>query len=237
MNPPHSHSCPFNDPIPISIDYNSQAPTYSSLSTGLANEMMTPVALESQSSYLPKKETDRVVLNARGTRYEMRLDSFNYIPSSRLFKLKNYLMNEQTDSMEILDTLCDGYDPKLNEFYFNVDPYYFGLVLKFYEKSPSVQKTHINMTTVCPFELEQCMESFGIDVEKYLDKCCLCLFDESRENIFQKLEAERRIVKEFLMKDDFGPYCASSIREKIWDLMEKPLSSRWATVADLYNSF
>ena len=68
----------------------------------------------------------RVILNVGGFKHEIMWRTLNNIPNSRLGKLQT-----ACDNSELLNTLCDGFNLKKVEFFFDRDPTMFNLILNY----------------------------------------------------------------------------------------------------------
>lgn len=170
-------------------------------------------------------DSDRFIrLNAKGRKYEVLLECLDLVPASRLAKLKQAIQSQDVNE---LSRLCDSFSPDLTEFYFNLDPDIFSLILKFYESNSRV---HLDVNkNGCVRELERQLNKFGINYEFYLDVCCLKKLDRERDKLEEELENERKILKDYLRRENFG-YCFPKTRETIWNIMENPRTSKCAMV-------
>ena len=91
------------------------------------------------------------------------------LPQTRLGKLRSCRTEE-----EILK-LADGFDPDLNEYYFDRQPRNFNCVLSFLNTG----KLHLGEET-CVIAFSQDMEYWGVD-DLYLEPCCVQRYYQQRE--------------------------------------------------------
>jgi hypothetical protein len=111
------------------------------------------------------KQSKHIVLNARGTKYEIPLNTLDRVPNSRLSRLKQLIENEGKPIEDLsndaatgtelisLDQICDGYNTELTEFYFNKSPRVIDLILEFYQNPMDSKKAHIHSENFCAHNL------------------------------------------------------------------------------------
>lgn len=81
-----------------------------------------------------------------------------------------------------------------------------------------------------------CVLSFYDDLcywgipEFYLEPCCQHKYYQKKDIVLEEIRKEEETLKERTIDEDFGTWCCPSIRQKVWDLMEKPQTSRAARV-------
>jgi hypothetical protein len=158
----------------------------------------------------------RIILNARGTRYDVLIRIFDKYPQSRLGKLKKLIEKEGQFSNDSND-LCDDYDLNKLEFYFNRDPFILNYVLNFYEDN----KIHYDDRICSKFFLHE-LKYWGLN-EFMFDNDCKCQmnFFIQREECSDNLDEQERIIYELYHEEDFG--CVlPKIREYIWGIVDKP---------------
>lgn len=172
------------------------------------------------------KDHRKIVLNCRGHKYQVCLDTFEKLPNSRLGKLRLALKNKSNSE---LDTLCDEFSLESNEFFFNKDPQILNLILEFY----SNEKVHLNIncSNFCAILLLNEFKYWGIDkYDDLLAPCCKSLIEKQKALVQDDLEQENSILKDLDAKEDFGKCFFPKIRRFIWNIMEYPKSSIFAMV-------
>jgi hypothetical protein len=184
---------------------------------------------------------ERVILNAKGVKFEVLLDALDFVPASRLSLLKEFVDKSKNNDASVseinINEICDAYSNDLNEFYFNKDPEMVRTILKFYENDVDDRKTHIFATSLCALELKAAFEYWRIDYKQYLDVCCLRVFESAVESKVEMIETEERIIKEYTFRENFGTRFFPKIRQTIWYVMEKPKSSIWSLIYALFSAF
>lgn len=180
------------------------------------------VKIHVKSNLTRAEKTRKIIINARGIKYEILLYKMDKLPNSRLGKLKSAIENNQK---EVLDELCDDYDLEKKEFYFDKDPYIVNSLLNYY----SEDRFHTD-DTICGNFLFNEFKYWQLD--PYLvHNCCQFKFLTKIEEIKQDIHKQYDIITEFNYKEDFGKYCLPKVREKIWNIMECPKSSWLALVS------
>ena len=171
------------------------------------------------------KGTKRITLNARGTKFDVYINLFDKVPNSRLGKLKATLEKSSSNS---LDDLCDEFDQRSNEFYFNKDPYVLSMVINYL----AMDKMHYG-EGVCPHLIAEELEYWGLD-EYLFDDCCNDRYWSTKDSIDDKVSKEKEIIKNYLHQDDFGKWLFPDIRAKIWEILDNPEKSWVATVINIF---
>jgi hypothetical protein len=184
---------------------------------------------------------DRIILNARGIKFDVLVRTLDNVPNGRLNTIKHVIeansgRKEKNIDLEKLADVCDDYTPDLKEFYFNKNPVVFENILKFYQQPVLEKKTHINIQDVCPLELEEEFHYWNIDWEEYLDECCSVKLDDLRDNLHDEMKATKRMIDMVTRRVDFGAKFIPATREKIWYIMEVPKSSILARVYMWFSS-
>jgi hypothetical protein len=149
----------------------------------------------------------RIILNARGVKFEVLKDNLKKLPNSRLGKLEkiidtyikdNHKLDETFFPEIALNGICDDYDLNLYEFYFDKDPFILNTVLNYY----SYGKFHIDQNT-CAFYLNEELKYWGLD--KHLaNDCCFFKFHRGLSEIREDLDKQKKIIDEYLFKEYFG---------------------------------
>lgn len=184
---------------------------------------------EHKHEHAIRKRPKRIILNARGFKYDVVLNDFDKLPNSRLGKLKVFVDNYKLDLdangninnihennklLSLLNEICDDYDFNLNEFYFNRDPYVLNLILNYL----SNDRLHIDKS-ICPYLLRDELNYWHVD-EYLVDSCCLNKYFNKRDEVANQILNEEKILYEFNHKDDFGNLFMPRLREKIWNIVE-----------------
>jgi hypothetical protein len=120
--------------------------------------------------------------------------------------------------------LCDDYDVDENEFFFDRNPRSFSSILNFYRTG----KLHL-VDDMCVLSFHDDLCYWGIH-EFYLEPCCQHKYHQKKELVLEEIRKEEETLKERIVEESFGLICPS-MRKKVWDLMEKPQTSRGARVS------
>jgi hypothetical protein len=159
----------------------------------------------------------RIILNVRGFRYEAFIRQFGKYPEKRLGKLKNLIDRNIKNSEELL-VLCDDFDLKTNEFFFDHNPIIFESILGYY----STNRLHYP-TNICVKLFDDELIYWGFD-ECVVDDCCQSKYSTQKDDYEIEIGAKRKILAQLYHKENFG--CVlPEIREKIWYVLDKPLDS------------
>jgi hypothetical protein len=160
----------------------------------------------------------RIILNARGTRYEVLMRIFDKYPQSRLGKIKKLIeIGDNNRSNNDLIDLCDDFDLGKSEFYFNRDPYILNFVINFYEDS----KIHYDDKICSKFFLHE-IKYWGLN-EFLFDNDCKCQinFFIQREECSENSENQEKVIDDIYNKENFGCFLPK-IREYIWGIIDRP---------------
>lgn len=173
-----------------------------------------------------KMKTKTVILNARGIKYQVIMDSFKNHCNTRLQKLRNEIITQNYDEIA---KLCDGYSEDLNEFYFDRDPYVLNMVLNYNTNN----KLHLNHKE-CVYFVREELEYWQID-DYALEDCCKIIYFEKLSEIQELIDSEESLKRKLHHKEDFGTWFYPELRERLWNLFDNPKSSIYAKV--LYLAF
>lgn len=165
----------------------------------------------------------RVTLNVGGVRHEVLWRMLEQVPLSRLG-----LLARATTHSDILK-LCSDYSLVDNEFFFDRHPRSFNTILNFYRTG----KLHLAD--------EMCVLAFGEDLEywlidaAYMEFCCSEKFFMKRDILQEELE-ETAAKLEKDDEEDFGTGKFAKYQKMMWDLIEKPDTSRAAQIISVLST-
>ncbi|XP_059087713.1 potassium voltage-gated channel protein Shab-like [Tigriopus californicus] len=162
----------------------------------------------------------RVILNVGGERHEVMWKTLNFLPKSRLGRLKSSKTHE-----EILE-VCDSYSLVDNEYFFDRHPRSFKSILNFFR----THKLHV-VDEMCVMAFGEDLEYWGID-EYYLESCCQQKFNTRREHIEDEMKKEANNLKKE-DPEEWGDGRCVSYQRFLWDLMEKPHTSFAAKIVSV----
>lgn len=162
-----------------------------------------------------------IILNARGIKYEVLLDSFKRHKYTRLEKLRNEIINQNHNEVS---KLCDRFNKCLDEFYFDRDPYVLNMILNYYHNN----KLHLSHKECVHFIRDE-LEYWQID-EYALEDCCKIVYFGKSEELDELIKGEEELHIKMNHKDDFGTSCFPDLRETLWNLFDNPRSSNYAKV-------
>ncbi|XP_022617733.1 potassium voltage-gated channel subfamily V member 1 [Seriola dumerili] len=156
---------------------------------------------------------DFFIINVGGSRYVLSQELLASYPETRLGKLA---CSSRDSALE----LCDDADFLENEFFFDRNSQTFQYVMNYYRTG------HLHVREeLCEISFLQEIEYWGID-ELRINPCC-------RERYYRRKEQKETldVQKEFEADDgdeDFVGAACPALRRRLWDLLEKPDSSRAA---------
>ncbi|KAG5857050.1 potassium voltage-gated channel subfamily V member 1 [Anguilla rostrata] len=175
------------------------------------------LSLESSVFYseplLPSEDSlDFFIINVGGSRYVLSQKLLSSYPETRLGKLA---LSPTRDSA--LD-LCDDVNLLENEFFFDRNAQAFRYIMNYYKTG----HLHV-MEELCAVSFLQEIEYWGID-ELSIDACCRERYyrrKEMKESLDIRQEAETTGGEE----EDFSGVVCEGLRQRLWEVMEKPDSS------------
>ena len=160
------------------------------------------------------------MININGKEFTTKWKNLSKYPSSRLGKIYDAV------TIDEIRQLCDGFLPGSTPvIFFFRNPNYFSAVLDSYRDG----RIHV-MEHLCPIISEDEFRFWGLD-EMLLEPCCLLkhipraqeAHNEVIEEINENRRADRKVDEECFKT---GPI--KTIRQKLWDLLEYPETSRAA---------
>lgn len=195
------------------------ASSYSYASPQIQEQPIPDPFIISKSRILNK----RVTLNVGGVRHEVLWKMLEQIPNSRLG-----LLSKARTHQHIMK-LCSDYSLVDNEFFFDRHPRSFNTILNFYRTG----KLHVSD--------EMCVLAFGDDLEFwminecYMETCCSEKFFTKRDLVVEEME-ETTIKLEKDDEEDFGTGKFAKYQKMMWDLIEKPDTSRAAQIISVLST-
>jgi len=179
-----------------------------------ALEFMTPAAERSRAG-------GTVILNIGGSIHQVKWETIDKFPRSRLQKLRY-----ATSETEIL-SLCDSFSLGTREFFFDRSPRIFENILGLYRKG----ELHLT-ESVCPRDFLGELEYWGLSA-LHLEPCCAYTLQRASwllpivDHGLDQLDEEPR---------PFDGMCCAKLRNVIWKLFEDPNSSNAAKVLVIVSS-
>ena len=168
-----------------------------------------------------KRSCRRIVLNVGGARHEVMWWTLARMPHTRLGQLR------RCTTHDALMELCDDYDLARMEFFFDRHPRSFSTILNFYRTG----KLHL-IEEMCVIAFHDDLLYWGVD-EWYLESCCQHQYHAKKEHVYEDMRKEEESLRE-RQPEDFGNGRFAGWRNKVWDLLEKPQTSRAARVSTIH---
>uniref|UniRef100_G3N7F7 Potassium voltage-gated channel modifier subfamily V member 1 n=1 Tax=Gasterosteus aculeatus TaxID=69293 RepID=G3N7F7_GASAC len=153
------------------------------------------------------------LLNVGGSRFVLSRELLAPHPETRLGKLARCTRGSALE-------LCDDADPPGNEFFFDRNSQTFQYVMNFYQTGD----LHVR-EELCEISFLQEIQYWGID-ELCIAPCCRERYSRRKEQK-ENLDVRPRFEPEVGDEDFAGALCPA-LRRRLWDLLEKPESSRAA---------
>jgi hypothetical protein len=188
----------------------------------------------SDYKYLSSTRKKRIILNLRGVKFDVLLETLDKIPNNRLDRLQKLIQTSNQKNLTINDELlqiCDDYDLVRNEYYFNRDPLIFNQILNYY----ATENLHIddsNCLSLYTSELTYWM----ID-DVLVEKCCDWKYLSLKHDIRNEISKREKLLDEYLLtheKISFNNFFFPELRKKLWFMLEKPSDSLYARVFLLF---
>ncbi|KAI2655016.1 Potassium voltage-gated channel subfamily V member 1 [Labeo rohita] len=157
---------------------------------------------------------DFFIINVGGSRYILSQELLASHPETRLGKLA---LSSRDSALD----LCDDADFLENEFFFDRNSQTFQYIMNFYKTG------HLHVREeLCVISFLQEIEYWGID-ELRIDSCCRDKYyrrKEMKESLDIRKDADVMDNEE----EDFTGVLCQDLRQRLWDIMEKPDSSKAA---------
>ncbi|CAB1322120.1 unnamed protein product [Coregonus sp. 'balchen'] len=166
-------------------------------------------------------------INVGGKSYQIAYRLAARYPKTRIGRLATY-----TDHNKKLD-LCDDYQVKKNEYFFDRDPEVFNNIFTFYRTGVLWIKDEL-----CPRNFLEEINYWGVRI-KNTHRCCRISFEERQDEINEQLNIQRELEAEVEIEENeelFQDMFMGYNRRVIWNLMEKPFSSVPAKLMALVSS-
>lgn len=121
---------------------------------------------------------------------------------------------------------------KYNEYFFNRQPGAFSSILHFY----CTGKLHL-VEGMCTIAFCEDLEYWGIH-EFDLESCCENKYFQLKENMQEEIQNQLESLQQKEEEDDFkrSGYC-SQYQKLLWELLEKPKSSKAARVCEIFQFY
>ena len=159
----------------------------------------------------------RVTLNVGGVRHDVLWKMLEQVPQSRLGKLV------QASTHEDILNLCDTYSLIDNEYFFDRHPRSFNSILNFYRTG----NLHV-IDEMCIMAFSDDLEYWMIN-EVFLESCCQNKYNIRKEHVLEEMKKEANIFKTEAV-EDFGTGKFVKYQICLWDLIEKPETSKAASI-------
>ncbi|KAK1334489.1 hypothetical protein QTO34_005495 [Cnephaeus nilssonii] len=119
--------------------------------------------------------------------------------------------------------LCDDYEARTDEYFFDRDPAVFQLVYNFY-----LCGVLLVCDALCPRGFLEELGYWGVRL-KYTPRCCRICFEERRDELSEQLKIQRELRAQAQAEEAAQlfrdvRFCGPQ-RQRLWNLMEKPFSS------------
>lgn len=154
---------------------------------------------------------DHVTINVGGSRFILSLQTLSSHPQTRLGKLA-------TSGGDAVYDLCDDANLLDNEYFFDRSSEMFEYIMNYYKTG----RLHV-MDQLCAVSFLQEIEYWGID-ELSIDHCCRDRYFRKKLKI-ESLDIKKDEEEIESEEDDFAGVAFEDLRQKLWDVLEKPASS------------
>ncbi|KAF7647594.1 hypothetical protein LDENG_00169930 [Lucifuga dentata] len=180
---------------------------------------------QSNSAGKPKQHT--ININVGEKVFHIPIQSVIKHPHTRIGSLA--LCRDRTKFL----TLCDEYDVRKNEFFFDHDPAFFHHIFHFYTSG-----TLWVIREMCPINFEEEIEYWGLSL-KNTQHCCQLMLEEKVDEVKDYLKVERELMAEVEVKYDDEQYndmVLGNVRKTLWNTVENPYSSLWAKTFSMFSN-
>ncbi|MBN3286796.1 KCNV1 protein, partial [Polyodon spathula] len=164
--------------------------------------------------HLNENPLDCFIINVGGSRYVLTQEMLASYPETRLGKLA-------VSTREAVLDLCDDANFVDNEFFFDRNSQTFKYIMNYYKTG----RLHV-MEELCAISFLQEIEYWGID-ELSIDSCCRDKYYRRKE-MSETLNVQKDSEPIENEDEDFSGVICEMLRQKLWEVMEKPDSSKAA---------
>ncbi|XP_043923033.1 potassium voltage-gated channel subfamily V member 1 [Protopterus annectens] len=161
--------------------------------------------------HLNENPLDFFIINVGGSRFVLSHEMLSSYPETRLGKLA---LSERAAAIE----LCDDANFTDNEYFFDRSSQAFKYIVNYYKTG----RLHV-MEELCAISFLQEIEYWGID-ELCIDYCCREKYYRRKE-MSETLDMRRDVEELENEEEDFSGIVCENVRQKLWDVLEKPNSS------------
>ncbi|XP_015271146.1 PREDICTED: potassium voltage-gated channel subfamily V member 1 [Gekko japonicus] len=162
---------------------------------------------------------DRITVNVGGARFVLSQQKLCCYPDTRLGKLAVVVSAARGAASGLLD-LCDDANLVENEYFFDRSSQAFRYIHNYYQTG----RLHV-MDQLCALSFLQEIQYWGLD-ELSIDSCCRDRYfrrKERSEDLDIKKDTED--LDAHVEEEDFSGSFCSCVRQKVWEVLEKPGSS------------
>ncbi|KAK6491534.1 potassium voltage-gated channel subfamily V member 1-like [Huso huso] len=164
--------------------------------------------------HINENPLDFFIINVGGSRYVLTQEMLASYPETRLGKLA-------LSAQEAVLDLCDDANFVDNEFFFDRNSQTFKYIMNYYKTG----RLHV-MEELCAISFLQEIEYWGID-ELSIDSCCRDKYYRRKE-MSETLNVQKDSEPVENEDEDFSGVICEKLRQKLWEVMEKPDSSKSA---------
>ncbi|XP_033857004.3 potassium voltage-gated channel subfamily V member 1-like [Acipenser ruthenus] len=190
--------------------YSSPAKYYANSASILSLES----SVFCSEQHLDENPLDCFIINVGGSRYVLTQEMLASYPETRLGKLA-------LSAREAVLDLCDDANFVDNEFFFDRNSQTFKYIMNYYKTG----RLHV-MEELCAISFLQEIEYWGID-ELSIDSCCREKYYRRKE-MSETLNVQKDSEPMENEDEDFSGVICEMLRQKLWEVMEKPDSSKAA---------
>lgn len=212
---------PVHSPLPFAKD--NWIKQWSSLND-IEEDIYDPYAGEDEEDevFLPPPGSSSPIkhcmlnINVGGKTYQIAQGVVARYPKTRLGMLATF-----KDHSKKLD-LCDDYTVTNSEYFFDRDPDVFNSIFNFYRTGVLWIKDEL-----CTRNFLEEISYWGVRI-KNSHRCCRIMFEERQDELNEQLKIQRELLAEVDVEEDeevFQGMIMGSMRQKVWNIMEKPFSS------------